>query len=161
MSESVNGPPTVPEEELATGLSRELLENDKLLLLNFKERMSRHVVDAFYKAYVAYGHSQAPSPYRWVVYHFHKSHIAVTPYLGQRVNQINAEHPGEKGRIAFAIENPAIRHIMQFFVKRRQAAQPELAFEFFDSRQQAMAWVKAGLTDHRANTEIIEEDETI
>lgn len=133
---------SVDEEVLIPGLTRELHHDGKLLILNFTERMSRKVVDKFYEAYVDYGKSMSPSKERFVVYDFHKSHIAVTPYLGEKVNQLNTEYPGETGRISMSIPMTAIRTILHFFVKRRQHTQPELVFGFYENREKAIRWVE-------------------
>ena len=132
---------SVNEEVLIKGLTRELHHDGKLLILNFTERMSRKVVDKFYQAYVDYGKSMG-SLERFVVYDFHKSHIAVTPYLGEKVNQLNAEYPGEAGRISMAIPLRPIRNILSFFVRRRQHTQPDLKFGFFEDREKAIRWVE-------------------
>lgn len=131
----------VNAEVLIEGLTRELHHDGKLLILNFTERMSRKVVDKFYDTYVEYGKSMG-SQERFVVYDFHKSHIAVTPYLGEKVNQLNEEYPGETGRISMAIPLSPIRNILRFFVRRRQHTQPDLEFEFFETREQAIQWVE-------------------
>lgn len=136
----------VNEEILIDGLSRELHHDGKLLVLNFTERMSRKVVDKFYEAYVEYGKSMN-SKERYVVYDFHKSHIAMTPYLGAKVKQLNAEYPGEIGQISMSIPMTPIRNILRFFVRREQHTQPDLHFEFYDSRAKAIKSVEKAMQE--------------
>ena len=84
----------------------------------------------FAEAYLAYGESMG-SKERYVVYDFHRSYMAITPYLGMKVEEINKISTNEVGRIGMAIGNPAIRQIASMFVRRQQHTQPDLEFGFF------------------------------
>jgi hypothetical protein len=132
---------TTTEELLVDGLSRELFHDGQLLVLNFQKWVSRTVVDAFAKAYLEYGESMG-SKQRYVVYDFHRSRMAITPYLGMKVEEINKISTNETGRLGMAIYNPAIRHLIRMFVRRQQHTQPDLEFGFFATRQEAMSWVE-------------------
>lgn len=134
-------PTAQQEDELVPGLTRELLHDGRFLVLNFHKWVSRKVVDGFAEAYLAYGESMG-SKERYVVYDFHRSYMAITPYLGMKVEEINKISTNEVGRIGMAIGNPAIRQIASMFVRRQQHTQPDLEFGFFATREEAMTWVE-------------------
>jgi hypothetical protein len=99
------------------------------------------VVDAFADAYLQYGKDMG-SKERYVVYDFHRSYMAITPYLGMKVEEINTISTNEVGRLGMTISNPAIRQLIRTFVRRQQHTQPDLEFGFFSTRKEAMAWVE-------------------
>ena len=154
-TETTNQNTNITEEELAAGLSREVQHDGKMLILNFHKWVSRTVVDAFAKAYLDYGESMG-SKERYVVYDFHKSYMAITPYLGMKIEEINKISTGEVGRLAMAIGNPAIRQVIRMFVRRQQHTQPNLKFGFFNTREEAIAWVEEALPKEKQKEEPVD-----
>ncbi len=134
---------TSNKTQLATGVTKETLEDGKILLFKV-ETVNQSSIDAWYaELHQLIANWSADQPYL-VIYDMTHPAVTLTPYMRKKAAEINGLRQDVQGRIALILKPNPFTYVFRFFLKSLRGKSRTTAI-FFE-RNHAINWVSQDLT---------------